>query len=419
MRKILTKNSAFTLAEVVISLGITGVLIIGTMQLADMTSKAGKEDELVNARRTIEQLMNNQKICKATILDKDLTTAGTPISAIKGLGGEKYFESSGADTSIDNALSGNATAENALNRSHIKYGKSVMVGKMLIKDKGEITDRQQVETAGVSSIKGKKVLRLLEFSVLLAIKNSRAKAGSKVKGYNKSITFTGVVDTTVSPKKIKSCVADVSFGQKEAERALCIDMGGAAAWDDIVGICKRETVKRTVAIETIKKLCDATEGIKGTYDATTNSCTPNYWGKNCQFCGLNFRVKSIGPQGEVTCTNGTNDCSVNDCVLKADGTSGCSSAEPQGGCGSLPILSQGPCTVNERESPSGSGICLPSCGEAARRASVGPIEGKDYLLICASSCSASIYGDKKWENFSGNSKAYEIVGRNAVCCKRK
>ncbi len=305
-------------------MGVTGTLILGTIHLAGLTNKAKQDDELAHARRAIEQLMNNRHICKATIKGMDLTTAGTTINFIQGLNGEKYFESSGVNSTIDDALSGNTTAEDTLiPKLHAKYGNHVMVGEMLIKDKGEITDKQKGSTIGsttITSIKGENVLRLLEFSVLLAIKDARAKAGQKVKGYTKSITFTGVVDNKrVGSAKIKSCVANITLGQKETERSLCTEMGGEHAWDDISGNCKPDVIKREIAIRTVKGLCDD-DGL-GTYTASTNSCRPHYWGKHCRTCANKTEdcgdcTGSWTPRGDNVCTQTTTYMDPSNCMIE-------------------------------------------------------------------------------------------------------
>ncbi len=315
--------SGFTLTELVVGMGVTGTLILGTIHLAGLTNKAKQDDELAHARRAIEQLMNNRNICKATIKGMDLTTAGTTINFIQGLNGEKYFESSGVNSTIDDALSGNTTAEDTLiPKLHAKYGNHVMVGEMLIKDKGEITDKQKGSTIGsttITSIKGENVLRLLEFSVLLAIKDARAKAGQKVKGYTKSITFTGVVDNkNFSPAQIKSCVANITLGQKETERSLCTEMGGEHAWDDTSGNCKPDVIKREIAIKTVKDLC-IVDGL-GTYTASSNSCRPHYWGKHCRTCANKTEdcgdcTGSWTSRGENVCTQRTTYMDSSGCMI--------------------------------------------------------------------------------------------------------
>ncbi len=323
--------SGFTLTELVVGMGVTGTLIVGTIHLAGLTNKAKQDDELAHARRTIEQLMNNRHICKATIEGKKLTTAGTIIKAIKGLHGETYFESSGENSTIDDALSGNTTAEDTLiPKLHAKYGNHVMVGEMLIKDKGEITDKQKGSTIGsttITSIKGENVLRLLEFSVLLAIKDARAKAGQKVKGYTKSITFTGVVDNkNFSPAQIKSCVANITLGQKETERSLCTEMGGEHAWNDTTGICNPDVIKKGIAIKTVKDLC-IVDGLgtytvtRRRYTASTNSCRPHYWGKHCRTCANKTEdcgdcTGSWTSRGENVCTQTTTYTNSSNCIIE-------------------------------------------------------------------------------------------------------
>ena len=54
MRKFFNNKSAFTLTELVVSMGITGVLIVSTIYLVDLANKSSTNDDLAVARQTIE-----------------------------------------------------------------------------------------------------------------------------------------------------------------------------------------------------------------------------------------------------------------------------------------------------------------------------------------------------------------------------
>ena len=432
MRKICNNKSAFTLAELVVSMGITGVLIVSTIYLVDLTNKANTDGDLAVARRTIEEFMGNRKICESTLENKLLSLGGkTPISVIKNAS-TGLLESSGVDALIQDATQGTTlaariTAENALTSSHVRLGKKIMVGEMYVKDLGAVTDREEVEgTKG--AIKSDNALRLLEFSVLLAVKNSRAKAGNKVKGYTKKVVFTGVVDTKNSPTKITSCAADVSFGKKEAERALCVDMGGPGAWNNTKGICEKDKVQRAVATDAISSICGSTTGVGGQLNSTKDKCTPPYWGKNCHFCGTNFWVKKIGPQGEVTCTNGPDECLVSECMLvNKNGNakvSTCTGVDPEVGCTASTYGDCSPAQTDYKLVPgTGTGTgCLPSC---AKRAALQGISTANYKLICVAkfagsnpTCAEAIYGGIEWKNFTDSKKTHDTKGTNMVCCQK-
>ena len=285
---------------------------------------------------------------------------------------------------------------------------------MYVKDLGAVTDGEE---GAKGEIKSTTALRLLEFSVLLAVKNSQEKAGNKVKGYTKKVIFTGVVDTTVNPMVIQSCAADVSFGKKEAERALCEDMGGLTAWDSAKGICKKEEVQRAVAKKAVAVICASDTGIGGNLDSSGTTCSPPYWGKNCHFCGANFWVKKIGPQGEVTCTNGSNDCFSNQCMLvDKSGTakaSTCTGADPE--FGGTPST-HGDCSPAQTGYKLVAGTCLPSC---KKRAALQGISTANYKLIAATQCRDALYGGIEWDDFTDSVKTYDTQGTDMVCCAKQ
>ena len=419
MRKFFNNKSAFTLTELVVSMGITGVLIVSTIYLVDLANKSSTNDDLAVARQTIEELMGNRKICESTLAIQPLPLLGkTPIPVIKNAS-TNLLESSGVDAHIKDATQGTTlaariTAENALTSSHAKFGKRVMVGEMYVKDLGAVTDGEE---GAKGEIKSTTALRLLEFSVLLAVKNSQEKAGNKVKGYTKKVIFTGVVDTTVNPMVIQSCAADVSFGKKEAERALCEDMGGLTAWDSAKGICKKEEVQRAVAKKAVAVICASDTGIGGNLDSSGTTCSPPYWGKNCHFCGTNFWVKKIGPQGEVTCTNGSNDCFSNQCMLvDKSGTakaSTCTGADPE--FGGTPAT-YGDCSPAQTGYKLVAGTCLPSC---KKRAALQGISTANYKLIAATQCRDALYGGIEWDDFTDSVKTYDTQGTDMVCCAKQ
>ena len=419
MRKFFNNKSAFTLTELVVSMGITGVLIVSTIYLVDLANKSSTNDDLAVARQTIEELMGNRKICESTLAIQPLPLLGkTPIPVIKNAS-TNLLESSGVDAHIKDATQGTTlaariTAENALTSSHAKFGKRVMVGEMYVKDLGAVTDGEE---GAKGEIKSTTALRLLEFSVLLAVKNSQEKAGNKVKGYTKKVIFTGVVDTTVNPMVIQSCAADVSFGKKEAERALCEDMGGPTAWDSAKGICKKEEVQRAVAKKAVAVICASDTGIGGNLDSSGTTCSPPYWGKNCHFCGTNFWVKKIGPQGEVTCTNGSNDCFSNQCMLvDKSGTakaSTCTGADPE--FGGTPST-HGDCSPAQTGYKLVAGTCLPSC---KKRAALQGISTANYKLIAATQCRDALYGGIEWDDFTDSVKTYDTQGTDMVCCAKQ
>ena len=419
MRKFFNNKSAFTLTELVVSMGITGVLIVSTIYLVDLANKSSTNDDLAVARQTIEELMGNRKICESTLAIQPLPLLGkTPIPVIKNAS-TNLLESSGVDAHIKDATQGTTlaariTAENALTSSHAKFGKRVMVGEMYVKDLGAVTDGEE---GAKGEIKSTTALRLLEFSVLLAVKNSQEKAGNKVKGYTKKVIFTGVVDTTVNPMVIQSCAADVSFGKKEAERALCEDMGGPTAWDRAKGICKKEEVQRAVAKKAVAVICASDTGIGGNLDSSGTTCSPPYWGKNCHFCGTNFWVKKIGPQGEVTCTNGSNDCFSNQCMLvDKSGTakaSTCTGADPE--FGGTPST-HGDCSPAQTGYKLVAGTCLPSC---KKRAALQGISTANYKLIAATQCRDALYGGIEWDDFTDSVKTYDTQGTDMVCCAKQ
>ena len=400
-------------------MGITGVLIVSTIYLVDLANKSSTNDDLAVARQTIEELMGNRKICESTLAIQPLPLLGkTPIPVIKNAS-TNLLESSGVDAHIKDATQGTTlaariTAENALTSSHAKFGKRVMVGEMYVKDLGAVTDGEE---GAKGEIKSTTALRLLEFSVLLAVKNSQEKAGNKVKGYTKKVIFTGVVDTTVNPMVIQSCAADVSFGKKEAERALCEDMGGLTAWDSAKGICKKEEVQRAVAKKAVAVICASDTGIGGNLDSSGTTCSPPYWGKNCHFCGTNFWVKKIGPQGEVTCTNGSNDCFSNQCMLvDKSGTakaSTCTGADPE--FGGTPAT-YGDCSPAQTGYKLVAGTCLPSC---KKRAALQGISTANYKLIAATQCRDALYGGIEWDDFTDSVKTYDTQGTDMVCCAKQ
>ena len=147
------------------------------------------------------------------------------------------------------------------------------------------------EEGAKGEIKSTTALRLLEFSVLLAVKNSQEKAGNKVKGYTKKVIFT---EWLIQPLTRWSfnLVRRMCLLEKKRQRGHYVKIwGDSTAWDSAKGICKKEEVQRAVAKKAVAVICASDTGIGGNLDSSGTTCSPPYWGKNCHFCGTNFWVK--------------------------------------------------------------------------------------------------------------------------------
>ena len=79
LKQLKTNQSGFSLAEVMVAVGVTGVLAVGTMHLAELNTKAQRTDDVISARSYLATYFKKPQICTAT-----LQTAGILIDS--GLG---------------------------------------------------------------------------------------------------------------------------------------------------------------------------------------------------------------------------------------------------------------------------------------------------------------------------------------------
>ena len=383
--KMLKKTGGFTLAELVVGMGITGTLTVSMIYLVGLRTDSDIDSNLIDARRTIEEFISNGRICKATL--SGLSPNG-PVSAIKAPDGTDLLKTSK------------------------KIGK-VKIKQMSIKNLGVITDKKAALNSS-DIMKGGNVLYLLEFNALLTVKNSRG----KVKEYVKKVTFTGVVDTTNSSlPKIVSCVEDVSYGAKESERALCVNMGDTVAWDAVSGKCKAKEVQRTVAQNAAKYMCSSKGGIFGKLDPITKECIPPYYGADCKKCeegsGEFWWVTEIGPQGGVKCTDGTKICDLDDSSFRDRKDP---DNEPDEAC----PKEKG---SNYKWAPSSGtvkGKCLKTCKQALIDAGHRGVSTNldSYSGQTAPTCGGLNVGGKTWVAFYRSTEVYEAYKRpQEICCK--
>lgn len=98
-------NRGFTLIELMVGVGLTGLISLGVMQLISDTGKISKstkqqfeEDELT---RVLNSLFNNEKVCRSTLFGKDPTgDVGSKIDEVirlKSIDNIKVFQENPAD----------------------------------------------------------------------------------------------------------------------------------------------------------------------------------------------------------------------------------------------------------------------------------------------------------------------------------
>ena len=325
----LKNSNGFSIGEFMVASGITSVLILSTLNLTETMHKARQETELIDAYRLVDQLMGNKGICNATVAGKTLSNQGVNVPAIisPNPGYPPYLSLSPHSSNIRGAIGGNISDENALDTTDIVVGNTIMVGEMKVKDIGTIVDRR-------GTVRGDYVFRKLEFSVLFALLDNKEAPGRRVQGFTKKYSFVGIGDLVNN--RIVACAPGVRSGEREAEKELCEKTMSSSGNTWTVTGCSTNRVKENMARTTVRRMCDATDGIDGSYNASNNTCIPKYWGVDCDRCNtcgspppalasllpLAWKVGRLTDRGDVECVvNGRNDR----CTITCDGqTRACS-----------------------------------------------------------------------------------------------
>lgn len=267
--RLLRKQSGFSLAEIMVAVGVTGTLALGTMQLAGLHTQSQMTDELLTAQQVIQTVIKNPKACGYSFAGTPIgafspyngsTTAAVPIPELKKPDNSTLIKVSPLAANI------NPTNEDLVDRSsnYVVFGNIVMVKSMKITNIRAVGGEVKAAAAGLNRT------GVAELEIIFAIKNPRMPDGSKIKEATKHILFPVKFNQTGA---IIDCTSPEDIGVQETEAEMCLALGGSM---DAGNRCKN--AGDTLRYETKEYTC---QQLGGSFHIPNKSCVPPWAGCSC------------------------------------------------------------------------------------------------------------------------------------------
>lgn len=312
----LKSQSGFSLAELMVAVGVSGTLALGTLQLAGLQTKAQMTDDLMNAQMSADMLIKNEQACTNTLNGLSVTGA-LPINIPNGLGKSNpegvtaitRCQANGTNCGLrlsPRAADIAANNFNAINRSpdFVVFGNSVMVQRIqltqfkeILGEKGRQRKQDQVNADGAGTARINS--GIAEIRITFAVKDnaSRITGGQgalKMRRVDKYILTPVSVDAAGN---ILNCQLPDNQAILEADYELCASLGGSYGDNK----CNGGTAALTNA--TRDRMC---ERIGGSYNAGNGSCIPPWY--SCK-CPADQYIMSFDPNTNLPICSGGAACS--------------------------------------------------------------------------------------------------------------
>lgn len=269
----LVKNSrGFTLAEVMVALGISGIVSMGAMSLIEMTNKSYVEmeyqAELTSFQNEVGRILSNNAHCSAT-----LSGLATPSSATNFTNIPNFNRmTSGGATRIENLSAQVGGFQSVAN----KYGKRIVVRRVVARGFTELKD--YAGTYGNST--DRKGFTDVIFHIEVRRARASRAAGASQKTFNaenKYVVFPIAVTASTATGQISECTSNAGhLDETELTAKLCSAMGtlyGVAG-----ATCAAVVANRVDQIK--RSICEDLFGTDN-WNAGTNTCTHPWWGVSC------------------------------------------------------------------------------------------------------------------------------------------
>lgn len=283
-------QSGFSIAELMVAVGVSGTLALGTLQLAGLQTKAQMTDDLLSAQLSADMLIKNEQACTNTLNGLPVT-GSFPVNIPSGLG----KSNPAGDTSVRKCQANGTNcglrvspgaadiiSENltAINRSdqYVVFGNSVMVESIALTQFKEILGEKGAERRADQAASGTGAARInsgiAEIRITFAVKESSKGIG----GGSGAVRLRKVQKYILTPVSvnaagtIESCKLPDTQAVLEADYELCSSLGGS------YGNNKCSGGTDTLTSTTRARMCAR---IGGSYNAANASCVPPWYGCSC------------------------------------------------------------------------------------------------------------------------------------------